>query len=100
MRPFLWLCVWTALACSTPPVGEPVVYHPPESSADKVALAVSLSGEITAEPDKAELLLSARGMTPDQLDDLMADIAADAEMSDAYVAARGVKASEGPAAPP
>lgn len=82
-------CLLTAFGCSTPSSDQAGAYKAPTTSSEKVALAVALSAEITADPDNAEQVLVDRGMTVDQLDDLMSDIAADADMSDAYAAARG-----------
>jgi hypothetical protein len=89
VRALLLLSLLAALACANPLAEKPAVYVPPTTPAEKVALATDLATEITAAPDDAETILAKRGMTSDQLEDLMADIAADAEMSDAYATARG-----------
>jgi hypothetical protein len=89
VRPLLLLALVAALACANPLATTPAAYTPPATPTEKVALAVTLAEAITAKPDQAEQILGAHGMTSDQLEDLMADIAADPNMSDAYAAARG-----------
>lgn len=84
MRALLLVVALAGCATASTPT-----YTPPTTSSGKVGLAVEIAAEITRNPDDATALLDARGMTPDDLETLMADIAADKDMSEAYAKARG-----------
>lgn len=58
-----------------------------EGSVDRVALAVDVVREIDTNPQHAAVVLEAAGMTVEEFRDLMAEIAADEELSARYIAA-------------
>lgn len=76
-----------ALACANP--GPKVVYVAPTTPSGKVGLAAEIAAEVEKAPNEPEKALEKRGMTQEDLEALMTDIAADREMSDAYAKARG-----------
>lgn len=73
-------------AAPTPIASAHVEATPTVERAREVA-AISL--EIEREPGRATAILEARGMTEDQFESALVDIAADAALSEAYEAARG-----------
>jgi hypothetical protein len=89
MRALVYACLVAALACANPLARKPASYTPPDTPDGKVTLALALAADITASPDDAGKILADHGMTSDQLEDLMTDIAADADMSEAYAKGRG-----------
>jgi hypothetical protein len=57
--------------------------------ADDVQKAVTIANEIDASPDRAAEILAAHGMTQDEFQALMYEIAQDPAKSEAYAQARG-----------
>lgn len=57
-------------------------------SADRVQLVARVSVAIEKEPDRATAILEANGMTQEQFEDALRDIAQDAALTAAYEAAR------------
>jgi hypothetical protein len=81
-----FLCALVLVGCGgsgkqSTPSGAPV--------SPKVAEAAALAKELEANPDDADAILKRHGMTRQQLEDLMYEIAADDEMSQAYARERG-----------
>jgi hypothetical protein len=79
MTRFLTLAVLLGVACSTP--------APKAPTADNVAEVASISKEIRANPDKASDTLTKHGLTAEQFETLMYDIAKDPAKASAYEAA-------------
>ncbi len=61
---------------------------PASPEADMVQSAAKIATEIEAEPDRAAAILESHGMTPEQFQALMYEIAQDPAKSEAYAAAR------------
>lgn len=61
---------------------------PPDPSVEKIQTAVKVAREISADPEHADDVLARHGLDRDKLDALMFEIAADPELTDAYMAAR------------
>ncbi len=59
------------------------------SSSAKVDKAVAIAKAIEATPDQADQILSKNGMSEQQFNDLMYEIASDPQMSDQYAARMG-----------
>ena len=55
---------------------------------DEVAKAAAIAKEIEAAPDRAVEILESHGMTPEQWEALMYDIASDPARAEAYAAAK------------
>ena len=55
---------------------------------EKAAKAARLAKELEANPDDADAILQRHGMTQQQFEDLMYEIAADETLSEAYARAR------------
>lgn len=58
------------------------------TSDDRGARAAAISNAIAANPAKADSILTANGMTREQFDRMLYDVAADSAQSAAYAAAR------------
>ena len=58
------------------------------SAQDEVQMAAAIAVEIEAAPDRAVEILESHGMTPDQWQELMYEIAQDPVKADAYAAAK------------
>ena len=59
-----------------------------DSPEGKVLLAATVAREISGAPDRADEILGKHGLDRDKLDTLMFEIAGDAELTRAYMAAR------------
>ncbi|MDP2308098.1 MAG: hypothetical protein Q8P18_18890 [Pseudomonadota bacterium] len=73
------------LACA---VG-PATPEPPATPTEMVARALELGDIVRADPDRAEAALAEAGSSAEELEALLVEIAADADMSDAYAEALG-----------
>lgn len=71
-------------ATDTPPKEEPKK----DPAEEKVQLAATVAREISGAPDKADEILAKHSLDRDKLDALMFEIAGDAELTKAYMAAR------------
>jgi hypothetical protein len=56
----------------------------PSATSSKVDTAVAIAREMEANPEQAEQVLQKRGMTEQQFEDLMYEIASDPALSDQY----------------
>jgi len=59
-----------------------------DADQDAVHMAAQIAGEIEADPDHATAILESHGMTSEQFQALMVEIAQDPAKSEAYAAAR------------
>jgi hypothetical protein len=97
MMRFTSLCLIIGLAavlgCAGPGTEEQVagseaaVESAPAEVAEIVTKAVDIAKEIEADPDSAETILANHEMTIEDFDQMMYDISADPDLSDAYAAA-------------
>jgi hypothetical protein len=77
-----------ALGCAAPG-GDDEEIASTAAGDDIVTQAAGIAREIAADPDSAEAILARHGMTIEQFDQMMFDISADPELSEAYAAALG-----------
>lgn len=82
-------CANEMIGCA-PPVPDAAV--PDAAEADDVTRAATVAKAIQADPEHAADVLAAAGMTEEELDALLFDIAGDPEKSDAYAKALGADA--------
>lgn len=61
---------------------------PPDPNAEKVQLAATVAREISADPEKADEILTRHKLDREQLDALMFEIASNPDLTQAYMAAR------------
>lgn len=89
---FVMLCAALA-GCGAEPPAEPTPAEtaaagdtaaPAPEMADSVRTAVGIARELEADPEAAEAILERHGMTTEEFDEMMYDIAADPELARQY----------------
>lgn len=75
-------------ACGGSPETSPASGGSAPAVPEKAAKAAALAKELEANPDDADAILKSHGMTQQQFEDLMFEIAADEALSEAYARAR------------
>lgn len=89
-----YLPLLALFACSPeptpPPVAAPVVVAPPPAPAvpEQVQKAVKIANAIEKDPSRIEAILTENGVTREQFEGMLYDIAADPALASSYAAAR------------
>jgi len=78
----------TTTTVTTPEPEKPADKPVADPNAEKVKLAATVAREISGAPDQADEILGKYGLDRDKLDALMFEIAGDADLTQAYMAAR------------
>lgn len=78
----------TTTTVTTPEPEKPADKPVADPNAEKVKLAATVAREISGAPDQADEILGKHGLDRDKLDALMFEIAGDADLTQAYMAAR------------